>query len=167
MSLFEVRPVRLGASAELGCFATSPIPAGALICRFTGPVFTFAEMLERVRTGVERSGDDPLQVDDDLFMDVDAPGVCFNHSCGPNAAMRGTADLIALRGIGTDEEIVFDYSLTIPASNPWVMAFTCGCGSPLCRGTLGNRLTVPDERVQALAAAGALQDFILREMRGA
>lgn len=167
MPLFEVRPVRLGTSAELGCFATAPIPAGALIWRFTGPVFTFAEMLERVRAGVERTGDDPLQVDDDRFMDLDAPAVCFNHSCGPNAALKGTADLVALRDIGADEEIVYDYSLTIPASNPWVMAFACACGSPLCRGTLGNRLTVPDERVQTLAAAGALQDFILREVRSA
>lgn len=163
---FEVRPVRLGVSAELGCFATSTIPVGALIWRFTGPVFTYAEMEERVRTGVERSGDDPLQVDLDLFMDVDHPAICFNHACGPNAALRGTADLFALRDIAEGEEICFDYSLTLPASNPWVMAFVCTCGAPECRGTLKNRLSVPEERVRAFAAQGALQDFMLRDVLG-
>jgi hypothetical protein len=149
-------------SVELGCFATTDIPAGAHIWTFTGPTFTYAEMAERVRAGVERSGDDPLQVDTDRFMDLDAPGVYFNHSCGPNASVRGTAELVALRPIRAGEAITFDYSLTLPASNPWVMGFACACGSPVCRGRLGNRATVPEAR--ALLAMGALQDFIAREM---
>ncbi len=161
---FEVRDVVLGDSVQLGCFATEAIPKGALIWAFAGPVFSYAEMVERVQAGVERCGDDPLQVDDDRFMDLDHPSICFNHSCEPNAALRGTADLVALRAISAGEEICFDYSLTIPASNTWVMAFGCACGAPGCRGTLGNRTTVPAERVEAARAVGGLQEFILREI---
>ena len=46
---FEVREVRLGAGLELGCFAMVDIPAGAHIWRFTGPIFSYDEMAERVR----------------------------------------------------------------------------------------------------------------------
>jgi hypothetical protein len=101
-------------------------------------------------------------VDTDRFMDLDEPAVCFNHACDPNASLRGKADLVALRPIRAGDAITFDYSLTIPASNPWVMAFACACGSPACRGQLGNRSTVPGAR--ALLAMGALQDFIAREL---
>lgn len=162
--LFDVREVQLGAGPELGCFATAEIAEGAVVWVFTGPTFTYAEMAERVRTGLERTGDDPLQVDTDAFMGLEHPAVCFNHACEPNAGLRGTAELVALRPIAPGEEIRFDYSLTIPASNPWVMAFGCACGAEACRGTLGNRLTVPAARVRAALAKGALQDFIVREL---
>lgn len=101
--LFNVRDVQLGAGAELGCFAAAEIPEGAVIWAFAGPTFTYDEMAERVRAGVERSGDDPLQVGTDAFMDLEHPAVCFNHSCSPNAALRGAAELVALRAIQAGE----------------------------------------------------------------
>ncbi|MES2644859.1 MAG: SET domain-containing protein [Myxococcota bacterium] len=161
---FEVCEVQHGAGPELGCFATVDMADGTPIWEFTGPTFTYAEMAERVRAGVERSGDDPLQVGGDRFMDLEHPAVCFNHSCDPNAALRGTAELVAVRAIRAGEEIRYDYSLTIPASNTWVMAFGCACGADACRGTLGNRLTVPKARVRELLAKRALQDFVVREL---
>ena len=130
---YEVREVRLGASLELGSFATVDIPAGAHIWSVTGPILSRDEIVERVRAGIERSSDAPLQVDTDRFMDQEEPAVCFAHACDPNASLRGERELVALRPIRAGEAITYDDSLTIPASNPWVMAFVCACGSAACR----------------------------------
>ena len=81
-----------------------------------------------------------LQVDEDLFLlplTEDDPSDYFNHSCNPNAGLKGQIMLVAMREIDPGEEICFDYAMS--DSNPYD-EFTCGCGTPACRG----RVTAQD-----------------------
>lgn len=56
----------------------------------------------------------------------------LNHSCEPNAHIRGV-ELVARVDIPEGGEVTFDYNTT-----EWDMAhpFTCACGSPSCAGTV-------------------------------
>lgn len=56
----------------------------------------------------------------------------LNHSCAPNAYLRGLA-LTALADIEEGAEITFDYNTT-----EWDIAhpFACACGAPACVGAV-------------------------------
>lgn len=65
---------------------------------------------------------------------------CFNHSCDPNAGLRGQLGLVAMRDIAPDEQVCFDYAMVlaeVPGLAPY--EFACRCGSTLCRGTITDR----------------------------
>ncbi|MHB8630096.1 MAG: SET domain-containing protein-lysine N-methyltransferase [Aggregatilineales bacterium] len=53
----------------------------------------------------------------------------INHSCDPNAGVKGQNVLVARRDIAPGEEICFDYETTDTQG----MNFVCRCGSPKCR----------------------------------
>lgn len=58
----------------------------------------------------------------------------FNHSCNPNSGMRGQIFLVAMRDIAKDEEVTFDYAMTLCGSSktePYILK--CCCGSKNCR----------------------------------
>lgn len=56
----------------------------------------------------------------------------INHSCDPNVEMKGL-DVVARRDIQPGEQLTVDYSTFC---GPEMDSFQCGCGSPLCRGTI-------------------------------
>lgn len=67
----------------------------------------------------------------------------LNHSCRPNAVLRGRV-LVALRAIAAGEDVTFDYE-----ANEYAMAepFLCNCGAPACRGWIrGYRHLSPEQR---------------------
>ena len=54
----------------------------------------------------------------------------INHSCKPNAGLRGKATVVAMKNIKKGEEITIDYSIT--EEDPyWKM--DCNCGEKNCR----------------------------------
>ncbi|MFO1434944.1 MAG: SET domain-containing protein-lysine N-methyltransferase [Gammaproteobacteria bacterium] len=58
-----------------------------------------------------------------------------NHSCDPNAGIKGQIFLVAMRDIAVGEEITFDYAMALhrsPGNPPY--KFSCECGSSRCRG---------------------------------
>lgn len=55
----------------------------------------------------------------------------FNHSCSPNAGIKGQIILVARRDIAVGEEICFDYE-TAETSGIGLM-FVCKCNSITCR----------------------------------
>ncbi len=78
----------------------------------------------------------------------------LNHSCEPNAALRGR-ELIALRDIRANDDVGFDYN-----STEWEMAapFACHCGSARCLGTIrGYAHLSPAQRLQRPNAAPHLE----------
>jgi hypothetical protein len=80
-----------------------------------------------------------LQMDFDLHIELDEPGVLINHSCSPNTGVRnnkfGGYDFVALVDISTGTEITWDYETTEYIS---IAISQCYCGSPQCRSqTLG------------------------------
>lgn len=72
-----------------------------------------------------------------------------NHSCTPNAAFDGL-NVIALRDIGSGEELTLDYAQFLDQS---MEPFDCQCGSTACRGRIqgnpDNSLTTRESRHQA------------------
>ena len=74
-----------------------------------------------------------LQVDEDAFLisTTEGPADWVNHSCEPNAGLRGQVTLVAMRTIERGEEICFDYSM---ADGCDYDEFVCHCGSASCRG---------------------------------
>ena len=55
-----------------------------------------------------------------------------NHSCNPNAGLRGSRRFYAMRDIKVDEEITFDYS-TSEIDTFWDLGVECKCGEKNCR----------------------------------
>ena len=123
----------IGGREQLAEVAVRAIRRGELICTFQGELFSFDEIVARIDRGDSRSGDDPLELGPDRYVELELPYLAFNHSCDPNAALVGERDLVAMRDIAAGEEISYDYSLNIGLDNPYVMKFECVCGAPRCR----------------------------------
>jgi len=82
----------------------------------------------------------PVQVLDGFYIgpktakDLDGAEM-FNHSCDPNAGVKGQVVLVARKNIKAGEEICFDYETTDTIE----LKFDCKCGSKNCRGKIdGN-----------------------------
>ena len=71
-----------------------------------------------------------LQMDFDLHIELDEPGVLINHSCSPKTGVRnnqfGAYDFVALVDIPSGSEITFDYETTEYIS---IAIPECCCGS--------------------------------------
>ncbi len=64
----------------------------------------------------------------------------INHSCDPNCGIKNLFEVVAMRNILKGEELTWDYEMT--EKNPdWKMR--CRCGSPICRGIIGNYVNMP------------------------
>jgi SET domain-containing protein len=114
-----------------GTFAKTRIAKGELIIAFGGSVVTLSEWRKLPKAIKKRS----LAIHDDLElcprkMDKIGDGDYVNHSCEPNAGLRGQIFLVAMRDIMQDEEITFDYTMVI--SDP-KFRIDCKCGHDSCR----------------------------------
>lgn len=112
-----------------GLFAVAPIAAGETIVEWTG-VETDGAGLARCPPRIRANS---LQVGPDRYLvpEAVAPGDHVNHSCAPNAGLRGDRTLVAMRDIAAGEEIGYDYAMS--DSEPYD-EFDCRCGAPQCRG---------------------------------
>lgn len=143
-----------------GMFAIENIKSSETIYDFAGQIFTYDEIMDQVNSG-EENIDDPLQIDDMLFLNLDETSRTFNHSCDPNSAIRGRSQLFAIKDILPGEEITYDYSSVVgPNITPDMWTMRCKCGSEKCRGTIGNVQTIPKDMLNKYIEAGALQHYI-------
>ena len=130
-NLFAVGETHLGKAV----YAAAGFAEGTEIVRFTGRRFR-ADKLPGVLHG---ASDRFVQVTPDSYMGPSGRiDDLINHSCAPNAGLRFTGDdvtLVAIRAISAGEEISWDYSTTLSASD-WYMV--CQCRSPDCRRVIGN-----------------------------
>jgi len=119
-----------------GVFAKERIEAGEKLAIFGGRLIPVAEEI----------GDWGIQIDENFVIntyDADAGAMegsfFFNHSCEPNAGIKGQIFLIAMRSIEPGEEVTFDYAMCLHKSEgaePYRLE--CHCGHPNCRGTITN-----------------------------
>ena len=113
-----------------GVFAVDPVEEGELLAVWGGRIIGTSELpglteRERMLT---------LQVEEGFLLapggEAD-PADLVNHSCDPNAGLRGQISLVAMRAIEPGEEICFDYAMSEGTAYD---EFTCTCGSDRCRG---------------------------------
>ena|GEM_PF-214519 len=125
--------VRESATAGKGVFANEHILKDELIFDFSGGLGDMISTQEAHE--LYKSGNDyMIQVDDNLFFaataDADVePCDYLNHSCDPNAGIKGRLKIVAMRDMLPNEEISFDYAMSESSD----MAMECKCGKLNCR----------------------------------
>lgn len=124
-------------------FAVEPIQAGDLLCVWGGDIWSQAAFLQLP----EENQMHGIQVEENLFQtyrvgDCAEPADFFNHSCMPNAGLRGPIALVAMHDIAAGEEVCFDYAMS--DGEPYD-EFVCECGTPLCRTYItGSDWQIPE-----------------------
>ncbi len=137
-----------------GSFAATDIPCGTHLITLAGKPIVKHLALQ---------SNDPLQIDENTYLDLNHESKTINHSCAPNCGMRNRSDLYAIRDIKQGEEITYDYSTTV-GSDDHFFAMPCACGAMDCRRVIGNFLSIPKARLIDYAALNALPQFIRDEL---
>ena len=146
----EVRECSLGR----GVFAVAAAPKGKLLLKFEGERLSFEE---QCRMDDEANS---LQIGEDLYIDLEAPGVYVNHSCHPNCYIDSGFWLVAARRLEAGEELTYDYSTTM-LERHWHME-GCQCGSVVCRGTIRDFDLLPVEAQDWYLRQGWVMEHVLR-----
>lgn len=122
--------VRQSPLAVLGLFATTPITKDTLLAVFGGTIMNKEAVLNLSTESIKNV----LQIDDNLWISslYDEKTDVINHSCNPNAGLKGQICLVTMRDIASDEEITFDYATVV---SEWVgmEPLSCNCQSLSCR----------------------------------
>ena len=145
---FTVKTCRFGR----GLFATELIPIGETILTFTGPIISQSEV--DLKSDTEEAN--PMQIADEIYIDLQEPGVLANHSCNPNAGIKNDTNLIALKDIVPNEEIMYDYSTTIDGG--WTMP--CGCQEKECRNEVYDFKDLPKKKQKHYLKLGIVQKYL-------
>lgn len=140
--------VRNAEGAFRGVFAVEAVSAGELLCITGGHVMRVTE--DPVLNGETK--DLAIMINEEFCigpkyeLEIEDSDF-FNHSCNPNAGLRGQIFLVAMRDIQRDEEVAFDYAMVLYESpgNLENYEFYCHCGSGNCRGKVtGNDWKLPN-----------------------
>jgi hypothetical protein len=135
----------LRSNGQFQVVALAPIARGETLLYVNGRVVDRPSRYS-VQIGAHEHVDPP--VPDDLADDMDRHAWRFlNHSCEPNAVLRGRT-LVAQRDIARGDEVTFDYATT-----EYEMAepFACGCGAARCRGLIRGFTALTAAQQQELA----------------
>ncbi|ODA67316.1 SET domain protein [Methyloligella halotolerans] len=114
--------------------ARAPIGKDELIAMWSGRLIGSAELATLPDAMRRRT----VQVDEDLFLtslNTTEGADMLNHSCAPNAGLRGQIGIVAMRDIAPGEEVTFDYAMCDSAPYD---EFDCGCGAAECRGRVSG-----------------------------
>jgi len=142
-----------------GLFAARDFAPREQIVRFKGRIITLAEALAKG----DHQGN-PLQIGQEIYLDIEAPAVFANHSCDPNAGIINDRQLVALRPITRGQEIRYDYSTTM-WEGMWTMR--CKCGASACRGTIRDFPELPEDVQEYYLREGIVQKFIRSRLQTA
>lgn len=118
-----------------GIYAVRPFAKGEVLCVWGGDILNRAQL----ETCTPEQQTHAVQVEEGLYIvphrDPE-PADYANHSCEPNAGVKGQIALCAMRDIAAGEEVCFDYATTDSSDYD---EFDCLCGTPSCRGKVrGN-----------------------------
>ncbi len=118
-----------------GVFAAEPIRKGEVICVWGGHVITEKEFQGLSKKKFKNIDDYATRLADGFYLVSCKKGGLedddfFNHSCSPNAGIKGHLLMVAMRNIKKGEEITYDYCMT---DADYDYSFKCGCGAVNCR----------------------------------
>src|SRR5665213_3496252 len=114
-----MKKVRVGRSrvAGLGVFVVEGVKKGETILLMSGREVSDKDIDEKYEEGDLR-WDDPFEFWQDKYLLLDEVPLRINHSCAPNAGIRGKNELFALRAIQKGEELSYDYSTVVGKNAP-------------------------------------------------
>lgn len=123
----------------IGELAVKEIRKGEILAIFGGQVMTRGERDKLA----EEVGYLALGIDNEMFigpklLEETDDADWFNHSCEPNAGLKGQIFLVAMRDIKKGEEITFDYVMSCAQRGKKRILFKCSCGSSSCRKEITN-----------------------------
>jgi len=123
--------------AGSGLFAEQPIAAGTIVWSADGGDQQLAVTHRQLRQL-------PKHVHHLAYRNRDRYILCFdgsqfmNHGCDPNLEWADDDHLVAVRDIGTGEEVTFDYA-TSEVHLWWRPKWVCACGAKNCRRVISGR----------------------------
>jgi SET domain-containing protein len=136
----------------LGVFALRRFREGERLVRFNGTITDRLDPIHHTPDGANL-----LQIGRERYLYPRPTAIYVNHSCRPNAGLRGTRTLVALRDIEPGEEIRFDYSTSMD-EELWTMQ--CACGHSDCRGVIGDFKYLAPELQERYIAMGIVPRFV-------
>ncbi len=131
-----------------GVFAVKPLKKDDAIAVWGGYIITDKEFAALSRKDFKNIEDYATRIADNFYLVSCKKGGLedddfFNHSCSPNAGIKGHIMMVAMRDISAGEEITYDYAMT---DADFDYGFDCRCGQKNCR----KRVTTSDWKIPAL-----------------
>ncbi|HLC72448.1 MAG TPA: SET domain-containing protein-lysine N-methyltransferase [Candidatus Nanoarchaeia archaeon] len=141
----------------LSILASKTIEPGEDILIFSGDMISFSQAVAK-----GRHMGDPLQLAENIYIDVQDPARCVNHSCDPNCGIMHGKTLVAIKTIQPGEQLSFDYSTTMD-EDFWEME--CSCKSSNCRGIIKDFKYLPVDLQQYYLRLNVVPQFIVESRR--
>ncbi|HNX80729.1 MAG TPA: SET domain-containing methyltransferase [Candidatus Omnitrophota bacterium] len=131
-----------------GIFAIKPLRKDEVIAVWGGHIITEKEFKSLAKKEFKNIDDYATKIADGFYLVSCKKGGLedddfFNHSCSPNAGIKGHVMMVAMRDIGAGEEITYDYVMT---DADYDYSFSCFCGSRCCR----KKITTNDWQIPRL-----------------
>ncbi len=128
--------VRSSGISRMGIFAARPLKKDEIIAVWGGYIITEKEFNRLSRKQFKNINDYATKISEGFYLVSCKKGGLedddfFNHSCQPNAGIKGQIMMAAMRDIGAGEEITYDYAMTDAGYD---YSFRCNCGAGNCRG---------------------------------
>lgn len=123
-----------------GIFAKKNIKKGESIALIKGPIMNHVVVDKKTSC----MGSNWIGLSKNKWIN---PKIIFNHinhSCGPNAGIKGARTAVALKNIKKGEEILMDYSIT-EEDVLWELDKKCNCGSKNCRKSIKSIQFLPEK----------------------
>ena len=133
--------VRASGINRRGVFARAGIKKDEIIAVWGGYIITQKEFVGLSRKIFKDIENYATKVADGFFLVSCKKGGLedddfFNHSCQPNAGIKGHILMVAMRDIAKGEEVTYDYCMT---DADFAYSFRCQCASPGCRGLITTK----------------------------
>lgn len=121
-----------------GVYALRPLKKGEVIAIYGGFIISRNEYVRLEKTKFKAIADYATPVAGGFYLVSNKDGRLedddfFNHSCEPNAGIKGHLIMVAMRDIRKGEEITYDYCMSDVGLD---YGFTCRCSKPSCRKTV-------------------------------
>ena len=127
--------VSLSGIHRKGVFARRPINKGEIIAVWGGFIITQAQFEQLAKRHFKNIENYATKVASGFYLVSCTRGVLedddfFNHSCNPNAGIKGHIMMVAMRRIAAGEEVTYDYAMT---DADFDYSFKCSCAAKNCR----------------------------------
>lgn len=122
-----------------GVFASRDIKIGELLFIMRGKKVSFLIDNQKKADAIDY---DIVGLGKNIWLNPRSYVAYINHSCKPNAGIRGKIKVVALCDIKKDEEVTMDYSLS---ESDIFWGFKCSCGVKTCRKSVKSIQFIPKQ----------------------